>query len=491
MAILGPWPRALPPLLAGTIMFAVVLARPSILGDDDTLWHILTGEWILHHWAVPRTDIYSYTKFGQRWFAQEWLSEVLLALANGAAGLRGVMVLAAAAMGLTAGLLLHHLRRFMAMSAAAVLTVLAMFCTTPSMLARPHALAWPVLELWTAGLVIARASNAGPPWLLLPLMVVWVNLHGGFIVGLALSGALTLEAAWAARPHWHRMALAWGGFTLAAVGATLLNPNGLEGLRFPFYLLNLHGLNFIEEWQPTNFIKYQPLEFVLLFGLVLGLLGRLKIPQFRLLLFLGLIHEALTHVRHNQILGIVGSLLLADAIGRMAPVVVRPAIQTERSRRVAAWAQSGLAACVAVALTMRLAVPLERERADFGLNAVLQKIPAALRAEPVMNEYAFGAKLILAGIRPYIDSRADLYGDAFIDQYYEAISQPDIIVPKIFEEWHVAWTIFPAEMPIVLWLDHQAGWHRFLTDKLAVVHVRDGAASERAVAGASRPVSSP
>jgi hypothetical protein len=465
-------PTLMPPLIAGTV-FIFIIFVPRILHDDDTIWHILTGNGILQHWAVPQTDPYSYTKFGERWFAHEWLSEVFMALADRVAGLRGVMFLAALAMGLTAGLLLHHLRRFMAPFAAVIVVILGMACTSPSMLARPHVLAWPVLELWCAGLVIARANKTAPRWWLLPLMALWVNLHGGFIIGLAQSAALGVEAAFEAGAAWYRPALKWGLFTVAAVAATLLNPNGLSGLLFPFQLLQMHELDFIDEWRPTNFAKFQPLELVLLFCVALGLLGRLKVPQFRLLLFLGLIHEALTHVRHNQMLGIVGSLLLAESIGWMAPIADRA--KTATASRFVTWQMRGLAACVVVAVVVRLALPLAEQRADYGLNATLEKLPPALRMAPVLNEYAFGARLIGAGIRPFVDSRADLYGDAFLERYFAIINLQKDALPETLANFHIAWTIFSPEAPINLWLDHQPGWHRLLSDSIAVVYARDEA----------------
>src|SRR5271170_8151529 len=50
-----------------------------LLTDSDTGWHIRTGEWIWKNGRIPKTDIFSFTKAGQPWFAWEWLSDVSLA----------------------------------------------------------------------------------------------------------------------------------------------------------------------------------------------------------------------------------------------------------------------------------------------------------------------------------------------------------------------------------------------------------------------------
>jgi len=472
------------PLIAFTVMFVYLLCVPRILSDDDTIWHIATGNWILHHGAVPHVDLFSYTKAGQRWFAQEWLSEVLMALADRAAGLRGVMILTALSIGATAGLLLSHMRQFMAPPLAVLVMIVGIGCGSGSMLARPHALAWPVLELWCAGLVIARARRQTPSWWLLPIMGVWANLHGGFIIGIALSAALALEAVWEAGAAWRKPALIWSLFIAAAVGVTLLNPNGWEGLLFPLKLLRMHSLAYIQEWQPTNFAKVQPLEMVILLFLALGLSGRLQIPQYRLLLFLLLFHEALNHARHNQILGLMGSLLLAEALGQLAPATgaglshkwaQRPII-----RHFVTWRPATLISFALIALICRVSVPLERENPLYGLGATLAEVPPSLRSQPVLNEYSFGPRLIGEGIRPFIDSRADLYGDDFLNRNNAINALQGNALPEALAEFHIAWTIFPPDSLVTLWLDSQPGWRRLLSNSLAVVHVRQDEPGQQA-----------
>jgi hypothetical protein len=80
-------------LILGAAVFGSALWLPVVLGNSGTLWRITTGDWILAHWAVPALDTSSFTAFGRPWVAQEWLSEVVLALAYRAAGWNGLMVL--------------------------------------------------------------------------------------------------------------------------------------------------------------------------------------------------------------------------------------------------------------------------------------------------------------------------------------------------------------------------------------------------------------
>ena len=231
----------LAPIVAFCLTFALVLFLPQILNDSDTLWQIRTGEWILTHHAIPATDPFSFTAGDRPWFAHEWLAETLMALAYRAGGtqngMAGIMVLAAIASGLTAALLLHHMRRFLPGIYAVLGLIVALSNAAPSMLARPHLLAWPCLVAWCAGLVTARANRTAPSVALLPVMLIWVNLHGSFMIGLLLAGTFLIEALLDRGINHRRVFLAWSSFVLAAGTVALLNPDGLAGVLFPIHML--------------------------------------------------------------------------------------------------------------------------------------------------------------------------------------------------------------------------------------------------------------
>jgi hypothetical protein len=143
-------------------------------------------------------------------------------------------------------------------------------------------------------------------------MLVWVNLHG--MLGVLLPGAFMIEALLdrgAGRPVF----FAWSRFIGAAWLVALVNPDLLAGVVFPFHLVGMQSLAWIGEWQPSDFSKLQPLELVILGSLALGLSGRVRLPAIRLIMFLGLVHLALIHARNQQVLGIVGALILAEPTG--------------------------------------------------------------------------------------------------------------------------------------------------------------------------------
>lgn len=92
---------------------------------------------------------------------------------------------------------------------------------------------------------------------------------------------------------------------------------------------------------------------------------------------------------------------------------------------------------------------------------------------PVLNEYGFGGYMIFKGVRPFIDGRADMYGDAFVARYFRLASPDPKTLDAVIEEYDVAWTVFPPRHPITALMDAKPGWRRLYADRYAVVHVHD------------------
>jgi len=288
------------------------------------------------------------------------------------------------------------------------------------------------------------------------------------MVGLLLAAGFMVEALLEPGIDRRRTFITWSAFLLAAWATALLNPDFLAGELFPIHLLGLQSLAWVGEWQPTEFNHLQPLELIILGGLALGLSGKARLPPVRLLMLLGLIHSALSHARNEQLLGLVGALILAEPFGAC---LARGSAETLGS----AWRYMAAAAALVAAVTTagRLDLPLSPERTGAAFAATLEHVPPALRAKPVLNDYSLGGKLIFQGVRPFIDSRADLYGDAFLARY-QRITRPDRdALDRALAEYGIAWTIFPAGERIVPLLDLEPGWRRLIEVDGLVIHVRE------------------
>jgi hypothetical protein len=449
-------------LFAGLAAFALAAFAPGLLNDGDTYWHIRAGEWMIAQGAVLRADPFSYTVAGQPWHTQEWLAEIVMALAW-RGGWAGVHLLFAAAAALTASVMAYGVRQRADFIPSLLAVVLGLACVTGSLLARPHMLALPLLAIWTAGLVTARERDTAPGWWLIPVMALWANLHGSFAFGLALAGGLGVEAVIQSANRKHATAR-WGLFFLAATAAALVTPFGLSGLLFPFKLSAMHGLAAIGEWQATDFSTLSPFAIALLAALFVMGSGRLKVPPLRLLILLGLTWLALAHGRHQMLLGVCAPLLLAPSLAK-----AWPAKDETPHPLFAALAALGFVALILA----RMTVPVARGDDPVSPVTALAHVPRFVRETPVLNDYSFGGYLIWNGVRPFIDSRADLYGDIFLQNYASITESDKDALSASLDFYHVRWTVFSARAPVVKLLDATPGWHRFYADKLAVVHIRD------------------
>src|SRR6516165_1962380 len=273
--------RGLLPLWVGVGVYALfLLAGNRLLIDPDTLWQITVGQWILDHRAVPETDVFSFTKQGQPWISTQWLAQVAYAKAFSLAGWSGPVVLAATAIAATLALLAGCLSRRLSESTTLVFIAAALALTVPHLLARPHVLALPLMVAWFAGLVAAADRGEAPPWRLLPLMVLWSNLHGGFVFGLVLIGPIALDSVLAAEQASRRaLILRWAGFAFLALLGACCTPYGWNTLLAAQKILNLgSALPLIMEWKPADFASIGPFELCLLFGLGLVLYRGVTLP---------------------------------------------------------------------------------------------------------------------------------------------------------------------------------------------------------------------
>jgi hypothetical protein len=317
-------------------------------------------------------------------------------------------------------------------------------------------------------------------------MALWANLHGGYLFGLGLAGLLAAEAVLLA-PDWRirrRAARGWALFGALAVGAALLTPYGVAGLLLPFRLTGMgFAMGQLVEWRSPDFQSFEPLELWLAVVLFVGFALGWRLPPTRLLMLLLLLHMALQHRRHGELVGLVAPLLLAPALapqlralaaGRSAGPVDRGLAELAKPASLRGVALAGaLLAAVSAAVLHGAAV-----RSDIAIPAAaLAAVEAAHVTGPVLNDYGFGGYLIFSGIPPFIDGRAELYGDEFVRRYVKAMLLESDELPKLLDQNGITWTLIAPERPAALLLDYLPGWRRLYADDVAVVHVRSDPAS--------------
>jgi hypothetical protein len=471
--------RALVPLLAGAAAYLIFLSVGEILlRDSDTLWQIRIGQWIVENGAMPYTDVHSFTRLGDPWMSSSWLSQVLYAISYSSLGWAGPVILTSLAIGATVAIFMYLLDGYVDPARSILLVTLAVLVSATHFLARPHMLAFPFMVAFLGGLMAAADRRAAPSWLLLPLLAMWANLHGGFVLGLALIGPIGLEALWTSEAK-DRVALAvrWALFGIAALAACCCTPYGWDTLLGAAKILSLGKLlTLIWEWMPTNFGTWTFFEYSLLGLIGLAFLRGLRLSVPRIILVLGLIDMALAHARNQEIFAFIVPLVLAKPFAeQLGTLLTGTAPARDRQPRSHAVMLAALAVVFAGCVSTKAFV------ANHPFSFLQSQIPVAAvdvlqrrHAERIFSTSPFGGYLMSRDIKAFIDGRAELYGEKFVIDYFDAVTAKDVdTLLQIFDKYQIDATLLTPGLPATKIMDHLAGWKRLYADSIAVVHIRD------------------
>jgi hypothetical protein len=451
--------------------------------DPDVWWHLRTGQLIIQNHGVFHADPYSFTRFGQPWVNHEWLSDVLIFGVYRLAGWGGLIVTFAAVIAST--LLLVFLRCPGHPFAAAVITILGATASATTWGVRPQMFS---LLLASVFLLIAERSDEHPNflWWTVPLMLLWVNLHAGYAMGIVLLALFLvggfLDVAFGFE-EWPRAAprLRRLGLVLAACLAVVpLNPNGVRLYSYPLQTLHSASMqNYIDEWLSPNFheLRYLPLLLMLLFLMVaLSFSPRCLRPR-ELVLLLVTMSAALRSIRHIPIFVLVAVPLLSGLA--QAWLRERGASALPGLRRIQSAGRTMLVNAIVLAAFAIFSLARVRSVVDQQAATEAQNFPAAaaffISTEqppgPILNYDNWGGYFIwklYPEYRVYVDGRADLYGDSFLDDFASSYYLSNHWSGPL-RQWQIRTVVLPSDAPLVTGLRSTAGWKQVYADSQAVI----------------------
>lgn len=487
--------------------------QQRLLGDAGTGWHIRSGQLILATHSIPRYDSFSYTMPGQPWFAWEWLYDLGAGLIYSRMGLNGVIFLSAL---LIAGIFAGVFRKAVACNRdpliGAGLVVLAIFASSIHFLARPHLFTWAFTLIFWDILETGGEQAGGRRLYWLPaLMLLWVNIHGGFLVGLALIGLYLLGAIWDSfadpdpgeRASAAASARRLGVAGILALAATFLNPYGYKlWAHIHEYLGSRFYMNNIQEFLSPNFHGAAEKFFAAL--LLLSLLGlavnrsRLRASQVLVILFS--VYLGLYAARNIPIASI---LLVLATTPLLAGAVERASAAPELAPRAHAlfltWKnfagrmantelnlRSHLLPLAAVALTFVVCLdggnlgghPLLRAHFDgkrFPVAAANFLAAHGIRSHVFNPDYWGGYLIYRLGpsYKVFMDDRHDFYGEPFVRDYIKVRDiQPGW--QEVLEKQRVNWVLVPPDWPLANALKELPQWRVLYDDHRAILFARAG-----------------
>jgi hypothetical protein len=484
-------------LLVIVFMSVIFAAASRPIRDPDFYWHLKTGEYLVETRSIPKTDIFSTSKFGSEWVTHEWLSELFMYSIFRWLGYAGLIAAFAAI--ITATFILAY-RRCKEVAPhpyiAGFALIVGAAATMPTWGVRPQMLSMLfgsvfVLVLGDYG----RNVRTRAIWFLIPLTVLWVNMHAGYAMGLALivltiasllTDGLLLPAA-SIKKTWPRIRTLFL-LLIGCIGAVCLNPSGARMYSYPFETLTSSAMmQYIQEWKSPNFHEPMFQALILLFLVTfaaLTLSGKRARPG-ELLMLLVMALATLRSSRNVPFFALLAIPLLAEHSWHW--VTAQPWGQwfTKPERR-----ETGKASAVKIVLNLLvlLIIPLTVVGLRIGASVRNQSptesenYPAAavdfmLKAkppQPIYNEYVWGGYLIWRLYPEYrvnMDGRADVYGDALIEEFL-AVHDGETRWRESLEKQGTRTVLVKPDVPLASLLRQDTGWQNIFENQNSVIFVR-------------------
>jgi hypothetical protein len=399
----------------------------SGIADTDFFWHLTYGRWIVEHGAIPAGDFFSWTFTGEPYQLTQWLGEAAMGWAYNLSGLTGTKMLSVGLTAVTIGFAWMAAARYVHTSMALGLAILCNLVqiVTPM---RPQLFSFALLAV-AIYLIVSFIETRRIRYLAVYplLMALWVNLHGGFIVGLLLIGmaafGLTVEAYLAGklRSESKSLIITWSVVSAATL-ATLLNPYGINAIITVVMIGGLRSSAVISEWMPVNLTT--EIGWFYLLNLV-PFIAMMAVSGITPRLTFGLIAGVFL------VFGILANRQVAMCAAVMAPMLAALLAKTPHYEKMLASfgnpsrpiAHGLIAAALAAsfpaiaakgngtwAATLNLQYPIAAT--DFLEEHHLEK--------RVLSDTLEANYLIHRGVPVFIDGRMDLYRDQFFFEWYLA-----------------------------------------------------------------------
>jgi len=462
----------------------------------DLWFHLASGKWIIANRHVPRLDPFSFTAPGP-WQDHEWLSQIVLFSLFRTGGLFGLIVCKSAILAATFGLLFYLVNRELRVATCSLLLVtLGVIASWGSLDVRPEMFS---LFLFTVivflGQEARKTRGASRALLLMPLlMILWANLHGGFIAGLIVVGS-GLATEWARKlagreDCWQKAQLARASASwFCSIATSLINPYTYRALTYPLeYLWGKHhyATTRVTEWLPPELSRLPGLAFLvicLLTVLVIG--GKRRVVSWDSLVVMIIFGvSGALHRRHIPFFVFVSLPALATLMSETDPI-------TKLSRTTSASSGRLIAGLIQVALVsaaiwksdMRaglLASPYRTDLYPVSAAQFLLKNPLPPHLFSLYRHGGFFIWRLFPRYRVFVDGRADVYGEKLLREY-AAIIHVEPGWQKILASHGTSLAVLPREEAVAQAMERSSRWHRIYRDATTDVYLRQCAESAAAL----------
>ncbi len=466
-----------------TVLMAIIAAKAfwtcrGNLVDTDLWWHLRNARYIVSNFRLPNVDSYSFTAAGAAWVDHSWLSELIYHAGYQTLGMRGVFVIFAISVAVI-GIAIFQLcvKRAADPLVAGLAAVFGGLLAGVGFTPRAQNFGWLCFVALFAILLRFRDTRNAPLWLIPPLFTLWINLHGGWPMGMVIFG-LIFGSGLIPRYEGRLTSSPWTSAEIrrmlsvfaASIAALFVNPYGWRLVRYPFDLMLSQKFNVAigSEWASINFNDrlgaYALVTLAAVFAAALFPKGRWRIDDAVLTAFV--VFCGLTHIRFLVMTGIVLPPLLVRHLPRLS------SYDPSNERRIVNASILGI-----IALAMVLAFPAEQTltaqvNAFFPASAT-NYLKANHGAGNIFNQYEWGGYVewFAPEIPTFIDTRTDIfeYNGVLADYFSISTFQN---TDDLLDKYSIGYVIYPAGTPLAYYLSKSSRWERAYSDHQAVIYKR-------------------
>ena len=461
-------------------------SRP--MSDADFWFHLKTGQYVFATGSIPHTELFSFTFRGIPWVAHGWLSGVLFYALWSTVGPKVMIFLFAVLATIAFWIAYKRANSHPFFTGMAML--IGVWTAVPNLGVRPRVFTILFASIYLALLGrFARGIKERSIWLLVPVMTLWANLHGGFFIGLALIALTAVGMVldrWAGvleQPESFRARLRTLALLFVCCGlAVLVNPFGIRLYTMPISVLRSPIFqDLVNDWLSPNFhhAASRPLLLLLLLTIAVLVLSPKRPKPSELLLFLATVYATLKTQRNAVVLALVAVPLLANYFQSWFDSTrfgqSFGARRTESNPRFALILGIGLLLPLLV-----LAIKLRRtvystptqETLEVPVNAVEYLKQNGITGNTLTVPNVWGAYVLWAAPNNpvYIDGR-DVYPDTFVKEYVD-IYQGRLDWRRPFADRNVQIVVIDPDSVLARELSESTEWTKVYQDNMSLVFTR-------------------
>jgi hypothetical protein len=486
-------------LVLVVVLVLIFLAAARTPVDTDMWWHLRSGETTWTEGSPLLRDTYSFTRLGQPWVNHSWMAQIVLYLLF---EWGGYLALGAGVALLATGLMvLVFLQQDGPALLRAFLLVLAMTVTSTVLSPRPQVFSLLLFALTGYLLYMYKWRRRDTVWVLVPLFVLWSNLHGGYplgllLIGVTVSGEVLNQAFRYSGPEimsWRQIRKLIIIGVLSAL-VVVINPNGIYTWLIPFQTVGMNVIQkFVSEWAAPDFQSPAQLSLLVLTLALAGAMGfsrrridgsdLVTIIVFGMMAYLarrnfGPFALAATPVLSRHLWRVI-QRFQGHIRGRRERPMQAPAEVPQLM--IPAWKKGinfSLAAFLILAAFGKLYFVTHPAFVDAHIQSIypvgaVQWMQEQNIQGKVFNEYAWGGYLVwtLRENPVFVDGRTDLFGDAVVMEWMDVV-QAEARWSEVLEHWQVDLILLEPERPVVSLLQGN-GWQELYRDEYSVLFGRN------------------